>query len=76
MNAIAGADATGMQASADFILENMSGRMADALREEVEDRGPVKGADVEDAMAAIVQSIRDLEASGELLLIVEDGETD
>ncbi len=76
VNAIAGADATGMQASADFILENMSGRMADALREEVEDRGPVKGADVEDAMAAIVQSIRDLEASGELLLIVEDGETD
>lgn len=76
VTALAGADAVGMQPSADFILENMSGRMADALREEVADRDPAKGAEVEDAMATIVQSIRDLESSGELLLIVNDGDAE
>lgn len=76
VTALAGAETSGMQASATFILENMSGRMADALREEVADRGTVSTSDMEEAMAGIVQSIRALEASGELLLIVDDSEED
>nr|WP_227268120.1 FliG C-terminal domain-containing protein [Roseobacter sp. H9] len=72
VTALAGAEAAGLQASADFILENMSGRMADQLREEVQDREAVKAADMEAAAAQIVQTIRDLEASGDLLLIVEE----
>ena len=39
ITALAGAPAAGMQATADYILENMSGRMADSLREEVQDAG-------------------------------------
>lgn len=74
VNALAGAEVAGVKPSADFILENMSARMADTLREEITDRGAVKGSDVENAMANIVQSIRDMEASGELLLVVDDSE--
>ncbi|ABG32115.1 flagellar motor switch protein FliG [Roseobacter denitrificans] len=74
VTALAGAEAAGMQASAEFILENMSGRMADQLREEVQERETVKSADMEEASALIVQAIRELEASGDLLLIVEEGE--
>ena len=64
----------GMKASADFILENMSGRMADQLREEMQERDAVKAADFEEAASQIVQTIREMEAAGDLLLIVEDGE--
>ncbi|MEP1613497.1 MAG: FliG C-terminal domain-containing protein [Roseobacter sp.] len=72
LTALAGAEAAGSQASAEFILENMSGRMADQLREEVQDREKVKPAEMEEAESSIVQAIRDLEASGDLLMIVED----
>ena len=74
VSALAGAEAVGMQASADFILENMSGRMADQLREEVQERGAVKPADMEEAAAQIVQAIREMEAAGDLMLIVEESE--
>lgn len=72
VTALAGAEAAGMKAAADFILENMSGRMADQLREEMQDRDPVKSAEMEEASSMIVQAIRELEAAGELLLVVED----
>lgn len=73
---LAGAEAAGMQASAEFILENMSARMADQLREEIQDRDAVKSADMEEASGLIVQTIRELEAAGELLLIVEETDAD
>ena len=76
VTALAGAEAANMQPSAEFILENMSGRMADSLREEVSDKGTVTSSDMEDAMASIVQAIRAMESSGELLLIVDEGETE
>ncbi len=72
ITALAGAPAAGMQATADYILENMSGRMADSLREEVQDAGTPKPADAEVAMSNIVTAIRALEASGGLLLISSD----
>lgn len=58
--------------SADFILENMSKRMSDALREEIEVLGKVKPKDGEAAMTDVINVIRTLEASGELQLIVPD----
>ena len=58
--------------SADFILENMSKRMSDALREEVEALGKFKPKDGEAAMTDVINVIRTLEASGELQLIVPD----
>ncbi|MEP2641507.1 FliG C-terminal domain-containing protein [Roseobacter sp.] len=72
VTALAGAEAAGMKDSAEFILENMSGRMADQLREEIGDREKVKQAECEEAMAEIVAKIREMESSGELLLIVSD----
>ncbi len=76
VTALAGSEAAGMQDSADFILENMSGRMADQLREEVSEREKVKPAECEEAMATIVTQIRDMEASGDLLLVVQDSDDD
>lgn len=61
-------------AAVDYILSNMSQRMADQLREEMEERGKVKLAEAEAAMAEIVLAIRNLEAEGEITLINPDEE--
>ena len=74
--ALAGAATAGMTDTGEFILENMSGRMADQLREEVAEAGTVKPKDAEEAMAAIVAAIRTMEAAGDLLLVVEEDEID
>lgn len=67
------AAATGdMAVTADFILGAMSKRMADQIREEMENLGTVKAKDGEEAMNAVVGTIRELEAAGEVLLIAED----
>ncbi|WP_299779085.1 flagellar motor switch protein FliG [uncultured Roseobacter sp.] len=76
VTALAGSEAAGMKESADFILENMSGRMADQLREEISEREKVKAAECEEAMATIVTQIREMEASGDLLLVVQDSDED
>jgi flagellar motor switch protein FliG len=76
VTALAGAEAAGMGATADFILENISGRMADQLREEAQDRGPVQISEMEDATTLIVERIREMEASGDLLLIVDEVATE
>ncbi|WP_101067885.1 flagellar motor switch protein FliG [Roseovarius salinarum] len=55
-------------AAAEFLFENMSRRMADALREEIDDAGPVKPREGEAAMTEVVNAIRRLEAAGELRL--------
>lgn len=74
ITALAGAGAAGLQPAADYVLENMSGRMADQLREAVEERETVKAAEMEEATSQIVQAIRQMESAGELLLIVADDE--
>ena len=56
----------------EFLLSNMSQRLAQGLREEMAARGKVKDKDAEDAMTAIVMAIRQLEAAGELVLIQPD----
>jgi len=56
-------------ASVNFILENMSQRMAGQLRDEIEERGRVKPDDSEDAKSSLVAAIRDLEQAGELAMI-------
>lgn len=57
---------------AEFLLENMSKRMAEAIREEMEELGKVRPKDGEEAMTGVVNAIRTLEASGELTLILPD----
>ena len=72
--AIGGAPDLDLQACADFILENMSGRMADQLREEVQGLGKLKPAEVEAAMSNFVTVIRQMESTGELTFITPEEE--
>ena len=72
--ALAGAASAGYERSMEFVLENMSGRMADQLREEIKEAGKVKPTDAEEAMSDVVGIIRDMEARGDLLLVVDEEE--
>ncbi|MBL9047003.1 MAG: flagellar motor switch protein FliG [Tabrizicola sp.] len=60
--------------AAEFILANISQRLAQGLREEIGARGKVKDKDGEAAMNAIILAIRQLEAAGELALIQPDSD--
>ena len=57
---------------AEFILSNMSQRMAQGLREEMAAKGKVREKDAEAAHNAVVDAVRNLEAQGEIRLILED----
>ncbi|WP_372572984.1 flagellar motor switch protein FliG [Ruegeria jejuensis] len=61
-------------ATAEFLLSNMTSRMADALREEMAEKGKVKQAAGEQAMTTIVAAIRTLEQEGGLTLLSLDEE--
>ncbi|MBW5444577.1 flagellar motor switch protein FliG [Cohnella sp. CFH 77786] len=50
------------------IFRNMSKRMADTFKEEMEYMGPVRLRDVEEAQTRIVGTIRRLEESGEIII--------
>ncbi|MCL6515639.1 flagellar motor switch protein FliG [Alicyclobacillus sp.] len=52
----------------DVIFANMSKRMAETFREEMEFMGPVRLRDVEDAQQRIVGIIRRLEETGEIIV--------
>ena len=53
---------------ADLIFSNMSKRMAEMIREDMEFMGPVRLRDVEEAQQGIVNIIRRLEESGEIII--------
>lgn len=55
--------------AAEFILSNMSQRMADTLREEIGERGRIRKSDAEQAMAEVVTAIRERADSGEIALV-------
>ena len=59
----------GLDETVEFLLANISQRLAQGLREEMAARGKVKDKDGEEAMAAIITAIRTLEATGEITLI-------
>lgn len=56
-------------AAAEFILANLSQRMADGLREEREALGKVRAQEIEEGMTEVVAAIRRLESEGELVMI-------
>lgn len=58
--------------SAEFILANISQRMAANIRDEMANLGKVKDKDAEEAMSAVVAQIREMEAAGEIFLIAGD----
>ena len=69
VTALASATAEATKASAEFILNNISSRMAEQLREAIDERGEVSEEDGEVAMAEVVTAIRELAQTGEILLI-------
>ncbi len=52
----------------EVIYRNMSKRMADSFKEEMEFMGPVRLRDVEEAQTRIVSTIRRLEEAGEIII--------
>ena len=61
--------AFGGEAVAEHLLANISQRMAQSLREEMAERGPIRAKDGEAALTSVVTAIRQLEAAGELSLV-------
>jgi flagellar motor switch protein FliG len=59
-------------ASAEFILANVSQRMAGQMREDADDRGKVKKSDGELAMTAVTKEIREMSDAGLITLIDPD----
>jgi flagellar motor switch protein FliG len=55
----------------DFLLENISQRLAESIRGEAAEKGAVPSKDGEAAMMRIVNVIRELEGAGEISLITE-----
>ena len=74
VTALLAARGTEDEAVAEFLLANIPTRMADALREEMEERAPVKLRDAEAAMLSLVGAIRQLEQQGEITLLSPDEE--
>lgn len=55
--------------SVEFILANLSKRLTEQLTEEIREVGEVKLKDADAAMNNVIQTIRDLEAQGDITLI-------
>lgn len=71
ITALAGAKGEDAKAS-EFILASISQRMAGNLRDEMANLTKIKAKDAEEAMSAVVNAIREMEAAGELYLLAED----
>jgi flagellar motor switch protein FliG len=75
VTALKAASQTGLEKVNEFIFDNISARLADQMKEEIDELDDVKTSDGEDAMSAVVAVIREMEAAGELLLVqVEEDE--
>ncbi|MEI4196661.1 flagellar motor switch protein FliG [Roseovarius sp. E0-M6] len=72
VTALAAAGPAGLEQVTDFILDNMSKRLAGSLREEMQELGKVRPKTGEEAMTEFVNAIRRLEATGEITLISPD----
>ncbi|WP_298677939.1 FliG C-terminal domain-containing protein [uncultured Lentibacter sp.] len=62
----------GLRASAEYILGNISKRMAEGMREEIAESGRVKPKEGEAAMNAVVAAIGALQSAGELTLVIAE----
>ncbi len=58
----------------EFILSNISSRLAEQIEENIADSGPVKPRDADAAMTKMIISLKELEKSGEIALIEPEEE--
>ncbi|MEJ1991100.1 MAG: FliG C-terminal domain-containing protein [Maritimibacter sp.] len=73
VKALLGAGTEGpLYEAAEFILAGISKRMAEQIRDEMKELGSVKPQEGEEAMADVVNAIRQLEADGELIFLSGD----
>lgn len=72
VTALAGAASGDLVTVAEFILSNMGKRMAEAMREEIQERGRVRLRDAEEAMTAVVNAVRTLEAASEIAYVTPE----
>lgn len=72
VTAIAAATGGEAQTAAEFILDNITQRLAQSLREEAAARGTPREKEADAAMTAIVSAIGQLQEAGEIVLIRED----
>jgi flagellar motor switch protein FliG len=72
VTALAASTSDETRPTADFILANISQRMAESLRGEAEEMGEVSATDGETAMTGVVAAIRELEEAGEIYLVAEE----
>lgn len=57
------------EAAAEFLLANMSQRMASQLRDDAGDLGTVKDEDGEEAMGQVIATLREMEGRGEITML-------
>ncbi|WP_425038925.1 flagellar motor switch protein FliG [Primorskyibacter sp. S187A] len=76
ITALTYANANGMENVVSHLLDNISKRLAEGMRDEMNGRGKIKAKEGEAAMNSVVQVIRRLEADGVLALVLaeEDAE--
>ncbi|SLN30385.1 Flagellar motor switch protein FliG [Roseivivax jejudonensis] len=74
VTAMAGARSEEMAPVVDFLLDNMSKRVAGGLREEIADRPVPKAKEAEDAQRAVIDAIRRLVESGEVQFVEPEDE--
>lgn len=56
----------------DFFLSNMSKRAAELLRDDLENMGPVRLSDVDEAQSKMINKAKDLEAAGDIVIAKGD----
>lgn len=66
------AEQADLAGAAVFLLDNISSRLAETLREEMAELGRIKPKEGEQAMTEVVNTIRQLEANGDLALRVPE----
>ncbi|MEM7752947.1 MAG: FliG C-terminal domain-containing protein [Pseudomonadota bacterium] len=69
---VAAAESEGDKASVEFILENISKRLAEGIRDDAAQKSDTKPDEVEAAMLRVVGVIRNLEAQGEIFLVIKE----
>ena len=67
-----GAAKTAFPSVVEYILDNLSSRMSDQLRETIEEQGSPAAKDGERAIAVMLTRIREMERAGDLIMVVKE----
>ncbi|MFP4274560.1 MAG: flagellar motor switch protein FliG [Paracoccaceae bacterium] len=76
VRALAAAMQMGQQDAAEYLLSNVSRRMADTLRESMSETGPIRTREGEAALTEVVRAIRSLADRGEITLQTPEDDPD